>query len=142
MAYNKDSGESKLRKNAGQDTYTHKKNRDIFKSSQTTTQPPSEPQRKTNYDWDIPDVEPQSFYEYERRKKEEQKKKESENKQELLSFKDIIVIVIANGFVPIAGGFIYYIVLSSKGEKQKAMQSLVLSAIISLIRIMYLVNAN
>jgi hypothetical protein len=173
MAYNKDSGESKLRKNVNQNTYVRKKNKSIFKNSQTT-QPPLKPQQKTNYDWDIPNVdmnidvpyigefelyekktpryeqkevkykkeEPQSFYEYERKKKEEQTKEKSEDKQERLSLKDIIIIIIANGFVPVAGGFVYYIVLASKGEQQKAMQSLVLSAIVSLIRIMYLVNTN
>jgi hypothetical protein len=129
MAYNKNSGESRLRKDVSQNTYVNKKNKDIFKNSQTTApSSPPKPQYKTNYSWDIPDMD--------------MKQKETENKQERLSFKDIVIIVIANGFIPVAGGFVYYIVLASKGERQKAMQSLVLSAIVSLIRIIYLVNTN
>ncbi|MDR0725153.1 MAG: hypothetical protein LBF59_03980 [Prevotellaceae bacterium] len=168
MAYTKDSGESKLRKNVNPEAYINKKNKSIFKTSQTQ-QFFSKPQHKANYDWEIPEVdmdipnieepkleeketprynrdkiryekkEPQSFYEYERRRKEESES--GEPKQELLSFRDIIGIIVANGLVPIVGGFVYYIILSSKGEKQKAAQSIVLSAIVSIIRIMYLVNS-
>jgi hypothetical protein len=167
MAYNKDSGESRLRKDVNPNVYVHKKNRNIFKNSQTTqTSPPPKPQRKTNYDWDIPNVdmdvdvsnienfelesdvrktpeqkpryekkEPENFHEYERPKKDD-----SEPKQELLSFGEVIGIIVANGLVPVVGGFVYYIIFSSKGAKQKAAQSIVLSAIVSIIRIMYLVK--
>jgi hypothetical protein len=167
MAYNKDSGESKLRKNISQDVYARKRNKNIFKNSQTSTQPPPRQQRKTNSDWGIPDVEvdnnisnieefdfeldgtdppryeqnhprygqERSRYEYER-----QRKSESGEKQLLLSFMDIIAIIIANGFFPVIGGFIYYIILSSKGERQKAAHSIVLSAIVSFIRILFIIN--
>jgi hypothetical protein len=146
MAYNKDSGESRLRRDVNPETYTRKKNKSIFKNSQTQQQsPPTSSQYKTNYDWEISGVDvnyekkaPQSFFEYERQRKE----KSGETKQESLSFMDIIGIIVANGIVPVVGGFVYYIVFSSKGEKQKAMQSIVLSAIVSTIRIMYLVNSK
>ncbi|MDR1595250.1 MAG: hypothetical protein LBS43_12330 [Prevotellaceae bacterium] len=175
MAYNKDSGESKLRKNVNQDTYTRKKNKNIFKNSQTSTQPPPKSQRKSIYEWEIPDVEidnnipnieefnfepnktetpkyerdnlryekkePQNFYEYERQRRDaEKREKETGDKRSLLSFMDIIAIVAANGFFPIIGGFVYYIILASKGERQKAAQSIVLSAIVSFIRILYIIN--
>jgi hypothetical protein len=144
MSYNKDSGESKLRKNVNTDAYNNKKNKNIFKNSQAS-QSPLKPQNKANYNWEIPDVdvdveqhEPRSFYEYERQRRNQSESGES--KQELLSFRDVIGIIVANGIVPIVGGFVYYIILSSKGEKQKAAQSIVLSAVISVIRIIYLVN--
>ncbi|MDR1169259.1 MAG: hypothetical protein LBK97_00300 [Prevotellaceae bacterium] len=166
MAYNKDSGESKLRKEANQNAYIRKKNKNIFKNSQPAQSPPK-PQRKANYEWDIPDVdidmpdthefesnrkktsgyeqnnsrygekESQNIFEYEKQETEK-----SRIEQESLSFKDIILIVIANGIVPIIGGFVYYVALSAKGYKQKAVQSIVLSAIVSIIRIMYLQHIN
>ncbi|MDR2382443.1 MAG: hypothetical protein LBD76_00955 [Prevotellaceae bacterium] len=157
MAYNKDSGESKLRKNVNPDAYVRKTNKNIFKNSQTSTQPPPEQERKTNSNWEIPDVDvdnnvsnieefnlnpPRYGHERPRYGYEEREKKEpGETKQELLSFIDIIAIIAANGLFPVAGGFIYYIILGLKGEKQKAMQSIVLSAIVSIIRIAYIVNS-
>ncbi|MDR2027102.1 MAG: hypothetical protein LBQ01_06020 [Prevotellaceae bacterium] len=156
MAYNKDSGESRLRKDANPGAYINRKNRNIFKSSQTAQTSPK-PQRKINYeqevsgaDTDTPHTgfesnekhipeykktEPRRSYEYER-----QREKESESERETLSFKDIIGIIVANGFVPIIGGFIFYIALSSQGKRQKAAQSIVLSAIVSIIRIMFIIN--
>jgi signal recognition particle GTPase len=154
MAYNKDSGESKLRKDVNQNTYVRRKNKSIFKNSQSAQSPPKQ-QRKTNYDWNIPSVdipdnyeketpkyeqgnqryerEPQNIFEYEK-----EKKGESQDKQEMLSFMDVVLIIIANIVVPVAGGFVYYIALSAKGHKQKAAQSIVLSAIVSIIRIAYI----
>jgi hypothetical protein len=157
MAYNKDSGETKLQKNVDQNAYVRKKNRNIFKNSQTSTQTPPKPQRKTDYEWEIPDVENDnnipnieefnfgqdrtdtSRYEQERRRYE---KKEANDKRSLLSFKDIILIIVANAFLPIVGGIFYYIILAVKSERQKAAQSIVLSGIVSFIRILYLVNTN
>jgi hypothetical protein len=131
MAYNKDSGESKLRKEANQDAYARKKNKNIFKNSQSAQSPPPKPEeRKANYEWDMPDT---NIPDYNRQEKEG-----SRIEQESLSFKDIILIIIANAIVPIIGGFVYYIALSAKGYKQKAVQSIVLSAIVSIIRIMYI----
>ncbi|MDR1339945.1 MAG: hypothetical protein LBK58_07840 [Prevotellaceae bacterium] len=168
MAYNKDSGESKLRKGANQNAYTRKKNKNIFKNSQPAQSPPR-PQRKTDYEWDIPDVDididvPDTGEFGQDRKKtsgyrqnnpgygekeswnifehERQEKEESDSVQESLSFKDIVLIIIANLVVPVIGGFIFYIALSAKGHRQKAAQSIVLSAIVSIIRIMYLQHIN
>jgi hypothetical protein len=179
MPYIKDSGEAKLRKNVNQNSYTRKKNKNIFKASQTPQAPPK-PRVVTTFDWEIPAVdsnivvpsvdeiviegntrseipkrkdyqreipkketfkpnymyekkEAQNFYETEF----EKRKDETEVKQEMLSFRNIITIIAANAVVPILGGFIYFIVLSVKGEKQKAMQSIVLSAIVSIIRLMF-----
>jgi hypothetical protein len=157
MAYNKDSGESKLRKNVNPDAYARKMNKNIFKNSQTSTQPPPRQERKTNSNWEIPDVEidnnvsnieefnlnPLRYgqerprYGYEQR----EKKESGETKQELLSFTDIIAIIVINGLFPVIGGFIYYIILMSKGERQKAALSIVLSAIVSFIRILFIINA-
>ncbi|MDR0385584.1 MAG: hypothetical protein LBH60_05865 [Prevotellaceae bacterium] len=166
MAYNKNSGESRLQKGADRNAYIHKKNKNIFKGSQTAPPPPPKSQCKTSYEWDIPNVDIDlnipvtSEFEQESRRKEQQKRKhnssryendfhnsrderqnkqeESQDRQESLSFKDIIFIVIINIVVPVAGGFIYYIAMSVKGSRQKAVQSIVLSAIVSIIRIMYL----
>jgi hypothetical protein len=150
MAYNKDSDESKLRKNVNPDIYARKTNKNIFKNSQTSTQTPSIEERKTNLEWEMPDVDidneefnlnpPQYGQEKPRYEYEQREKKESGEKR-LLSFIDIIAIIVNNGLFPVAGGFIYYTVLVSKGEKQKTMQLIVLSAIVSIIRIAYIVNS-
>jgi hypothetical protein len=163
MAYNKNSGESKLRKDADPNEYTHKKNKNIFKNSQTSPPPPKS-KRKTGYEWDIPEVNipVTGEFEYDTGRKNSQrkeydssryedrefrnsseyernsKKEESRNRQESLSFTDIILIIAANLFVPIVGGFIYYIAMSARGNRQKAAHSVVLSAIVSIIRIIYL----
>jgi hypothetical protein len=154
MAYNKDSGESRLQKDASPNNYIQKKNRNIFRNSQTA-QPPPKPQPKTNYDRGIPDMDvPYTEFEPDKRETPRYENKEyqhsygserwgsnkSESEQELLSFGEIIGIIVANGLVPIIGGFIFYIIFSSRGKKQQAVQSIVLSAIVSIIRIMYIIN--
>ncbi|MDR1898342.1 MAG: hypothetical protein LBR10_16320 [Prevotellaceae bacterium] len=64
----------------------------------------------------------------------------SDDEQERLSLRDIVFIIALNFFIPVMGGIIYYVILSSKGSKQKAVQSIVLSLIVSLPRIIYLYN--
>ncbi|MDR1887686.1 MAG: hypothetical protein LBQ70_07220 [Prevotellaceae bacterium] len=175
MAYRKDSGETRLQKDASRNNYAHKKNRSIFKNSQTVQTPPK-PRSAINFDWQIPDVdmtidvpdvneidlgdpaehsgnsgreaqksaqdrktyektETRNIYEFEYEKRQE---KPEESRREVLSFRNIIIIIAANMLVPVVGGFIYYIVLASQGFRQKASQSIVLSAIVSIVRLMYL----
>jgi hypothetical protein len=129
MAYNKNSGESRLQKKANPDAYINKTNKKIFQTQQTTRATPK-PQHKKNDDWEIPDSS-----EYERRRRNE-----TESKKELLSFVDIIKIIAVNALIPVIGGFIFYIILSTRGNRRKAAQSIVLSAIVSIIRIAYIVN--
>ncbi|MDR1340993.1 MAG: hypothetical protein LBK58_13215 [Prevotellaceae bacterium] len=67
---------------------------------------------------------------------ERQEKKESHSEQEMLSIKNIILIIIVNIILPVIGGIICYLALS----RSKAKQSIVVSAIVSIIRIAYLVE--
>jgi hypothetical protein len=152
MAYNKDSGESRLQKNVYQDNYNQKKNKNIFKNSQIP-QTSSQPQHKPNYEGKMPDInvlpemrlnerkipksdkeEHRGSYEYERRRKEN-----ANSQQESQSFLDVIGIIVANGLVPIIGGMIVYNILSARGKKVRAAQSILLSTIVSIIRIIHLI---
>jgi nitrate reductase NapE component len=149
MAYSKDSGESKLKKNANSNDYTQKKNKSIFKN-QSASQPEAKPQDRTDdiHDapygdtgntgrYDSPEYESgefRDFPEYERRDRQE----ESENRKDSITFMDVVAIVIANIAVPIVGGFVYYVAMTIKGNRQKAAHSVVLSIIVSVIRLIYI----
>jgi len=59
-----------------------------------------------------------------------------------LSFRNILFIIAMNIFVPVIGGFVFYVLMLSQGEKQKASQSIALSIIVSIIRLIYLYNTT
>jgi hypothetical protein len=130
MAYNKDSGESKLRKDITMDTYVHKKGKSIFKNSQTAQ---TQPQPSTNPKWNYA-----PYSEDFRQNKRPEKKQDA--KPEFLSFLEFIGIIIANIFVPIIGGFICYIIFYLRGKKRKALQSIVLSVIVLVIYTVFTLN--
>jgi hypothetical protein len=155
MPYNKDSGESRLRRNTNPDVYTRKTNKNIFKNSQASSNTENKiddrrPQNVVppiNTENKIDDRRPQNVVppinEFELDGRRPQNINQSNSKPvtvQGLSYWNLILLVVANGLAPVLGGVIFYHVFLSKGERQKAAQSILVSAIVSFIRILYILS--
>jgi hypothetical protein len=146
--YKKDSGENQLRRNVTFGDYVAKKSKPIFKNSHSEVPDYgySAPQTRTVPSGAKPTspIQPtpqQTVDELLNRRPGRnsgaqplRNMQQQEPPVEIISFRNIILTGVLNWFMPVFGALISYAVIAKK-SKQQAAQSIVLSAIVSIIRL-------